>query len=231
MKKKILTTSLALALGFTLIAPTTEAKADELDDLLNGATEIEEDLNQNTGDLDKLDKEKVVIPAAIIEDIAKPNKPEEKPEKPDTKPEKPDEKPNPEKPSDETKPEEKPSDKDSKEEDKKPSDDKEREEKPSENEKKPSTPSKEDKKEDSKNQSNKDEKIDENKKKEEKTSNGKDINLIKPSKAKENKTDDGKGKMPQTQKKNVQTGIESLNLVATTLIASIGSYLHIKKNK
>lgn len=228
MKKKILTTSLALALGFTLIAPTTEAKADELDDLLNGATEIEEDLNQNTGDLDKLDKEKVVIPAAKIEDIAKPNKKEDKPsddKNPNQKPSKPDEKPNPDKPSNENKkPEEKPSDKDSKEEDKKPSDDK----KP---ETKPSTPSKEDKKEDSKNQSNKDEKVDENKKKEEKTSNGKDINLIKPSKAKENKTDDGKGKAPQTQKKNVQTGVESLNLVATTLIASIGSYLHIKKNK
>lgn len=210
MKKKILTTSLALALGLTLIAPTTEAKADELDDLLNGATEIEEDLNQNTGDLDKLDKEKVVIPAAKIEDIAKPNKKEEKPN--------PDKPSNEDKKPDESKPEEKPSDK-------------ENEEKPSEDKKKPSAPSKEDKKEDSKNKSNKDEKVDENKKEEEKTSKGKDINLIKPSKAKENKTDDGKGKAPQTQNKNVQTGIESLNLVATTLIASIGSYLHIKKNK
>lgn len=220
MKKLIIPASLIL--GLTLTAPTVKADA-ELDALIGEGNAITTELDQNTAELDKLNK-KTTIPAAIIEDIAKPNKPEEKPEKPD-------EKPNPEKPSDETKPEEKPSDKDSKEEDKKPSDDKEREEKPSENEKKPSTPSKEDKKEDSKNQSNKDEKIDENKKKEEKTSNGKDINLIKPSKAKENKTDDGKGKMSQTQKKNVQTGIESLNLVATTLIASIGSYLHIKKNK
>lgn len=77
MKNKILTTSLALALGLTILAPT--AKADELDDLLNGATEIEDDLNQNTGDLDKLKKEKVVIPAKEIEDIAKPTKKEEKP--------------------------------------------------------------------------------------------------------------------------------------------------------
>lgn len=77
MKNKILTTSLALALGLTILAPT--AKADELDDLLNGATAIEDDLNQNTGDLDKLKKEKVVIPAKEIEDIAKPNKKEDKP--------------------------------------------------------------------------------------------------------------------------------------------------------
>lgn len=75
MKKKILTTSLALALGLTLVVPT--AKADELDDLLNGATEIEEDLDRNTEDLDKLDKEKIVIPAEKIEDIAKPNKKED----------------------------------------------------------------------------------------------------------------------------------------------------------
>ncbi|WP_311370601.1 hypothetical protein [Anaerococcus hydrogenalis] len=74
MKKKILTTSLALALGLTLVVPTATAKADELDDLLNGATEIGGELDQNTEDLDKLDKKKVVVPAAKIEDIAKPNK-------------------------------------------------------------------------------------------------------------------------------------------------------------
>ena len=79
MKKKILTTSLALALGLTLVVPTATAKADELDDLLNGATEIGGELDQNTEDLDKLDKKKVVVPAAKIEDIAKPNKKEDKP--------------------------------------------------------------------------------------------------------------------------------------------------------
>ncbi len=77
MKKKILTTSLALALGLTLVVPTATAKADELDDLLNGATEIGGELDQNTEDLDKLDKKKTVIPAAKIEDIAKPNKKED----------------------------------------------------------------------------------------------------------------------------------------------------------
>ena len=59
MKKKILTTSLALALGLTLVVPT--AKADELDDLLNGATEIEGDLDQNTEDLNKLNKKEEVL--------------------------------------------------------------------------------------------------------------------------------------------------------------------------
>ena len=181
MRKLIIPASLIL--GLTLTAPTAKADA-ELDALIREGNVITTELDENTAELDKLNK-KTVIPAATIEDIAKPNKP--------------DEKPNPEKPSDE--------------------------------EKKPSTPSKEDKKEDSKNGSNKDEKVDENKKKEEKTSNGKDTNSIKPSKIKEKKTEDGKGKAPQTQKKNVQTGVESLNLVATTLIASIGSYLHIKKNK
>ncbi|KWZ98792.1 hypothetical protein HMPREF3224_00487 [Anaerococcus hydrogenalis] len=77
MKKKILTTSLALALGLTLVVPTATAKADELDDLLNGATQIGGELDQNTGDLDKLGKKKTVIPAAKIEDIAKPNKKED----------------------------------------------------------------------------------------------------------------------------------------------------------
>lgn len=191
MRKLIIPASLIL--GLTLTAPTAKADA-ELDALIREGNAITTELDENTAELDKLNK-KTVIPAATIEDIAKPNKP--------------DEKPNPEKPSDEEKPEEK----------------------PSEDEKKPSTPSKEDQKEDSKNQSNKDEKVDENKKKEEKTSNGKDTNPIKPSKAKEKKTEDGKGKAPQTQNKNVQTGVGSLNLVATTLIASIGSYLHIKKNK
>ena len=190
MRKLIIPASLIL--GLTLTAPTAKADA-ELDALIREGNAITTELDENTAELDKLNK-KTVIPAATIEDIAKPNKP--------------DEKPNPEKPSDDEKPEEK----------------------PSEDEKKPSTPSKEDQKEDSKNQSNKDEKADENKK-EEKTSNGKGTNPIKPSKAKENKTEDGKGKAPQTQNKNVQTGVGSLNLVATTLIASIGSYLHIKKNK
>lgn len=190
MRKLIIPASLIL--GLTLTAPTAKADA-ELDALIREGNAIATELDENTAELDKLNK-KTVIPAATIEDIAKPNKP--------------DEKPNPEKPSDDEKPEEK----------------------PSEDEKKPSTPSKEDQKEDSKNQSNKDEKADENKK-EEKTSNGKDTNPIKTSKAKEKKTEDGKGKAPQTQNKNVQTGVESLNLVATTLIASIGSYLHIKKNK
>lgn len=191
MKKLIIPASLIL--GLTLTAPTAKADA-ELDALIREGNAITTELDENTAELDKLNK-KTVIPATTIEDIAKPNKP--------------DEKPNPEKPSDEEKPEEK----------------------PSEDEKKPSTPSKEDKKEDYKNQSNKDEKVDENKKKEEKTSNGKNTNYIKPSKTKEKKTEDGKGKASQTQNKNVQTGVESLNLVATTLIASIGSYLHIKKNK
>lgn len=77
MKKKILTTSLALALGLTLVVPTATAKADELDDLLNDATQIGGELDQNTGDLDKLGKKKTVIPAAKIEDIAKPNKKED----------------------------------------------------------------------------------------------------------------------------------------------------------
>lgn len=84
MKKKILTTSLALALGLTLVVPTATAKADELDDLLNGATEIGGELDQNTEDLNKLNKKKVV-PAAKIEDIAKPNKKEDKPSNKDDK--------------------------------------------------------------------------------------------------------------------------------------------------
>lgn len=77
MKKKILTTSLALALGLTLVVPTATAKADELDDLLNGATQIGGELDGNTEELNKLDKKKTVIPAAKIEDIAKPNKKED----------------------------------------------------------------------------------------------------------------------------------------------------------
>lgn len=61
LKKKILTTSLVLALRLTLLEPT--AKADELDDLLNGATEIGGELEQNTEDLDKLNKGKILVPA------------------------------------------------------------------------------------------------------------------------------------------------------------------------
>lgn len=199
MKNKILTTSLALALGLTILAPT--AKADELDDLLNGATEIEDDLNQNTGDLDKLKKEKVVIPAKEIEDIAKPNKKEDKPS---------------------SKPSVPSSNKNNKKDDEKDKYNKDEKNKPSSNK----SSNEEGKKEDNKEKDNKKDdktKVDEGKKKTEvKEDNKKKED--KETKIVTKKADNGANT-------NVKTGVGSVSAIVGLLSASLGGLFYSRKNK
>ena len=199
MKNKILTTSLALALGLTILAPT--AKADELDDLLNGATAIEDDLNQNTGDLDNLKKEKVVIPAKEIEDIAKPNKKEDKPS---------------------SKPSVPSSNKDNKKDDEKNKDNKDDKNKPSST----TSSSEEGKKEDNKEKDNKKDdktKVDEEKKKTEAKEDNKKKE-VKEAKIVTKKADNGANT-------NVKTGVGSVSAIVGLLSASLGGLFYSKKNK